>query len=259
MRSESIDPRGRIGLIEAVAPSGASPSAHPVGVQTTTMHTVSPSTPLRLACWPRCSAWPGRLPCPPRRALAETGGASGRHATTAPRSSTTPRRAATSGGAAPTTRLRPGRADRGDLVRPGFYGHTTACGQKLTPKLVGVASRTLAVWDARADLLPRPPADGAGARSWALRPQRRRVGPDLGRRASAGDQGNRADRHAGRGQRAEHPHARPAALDHAFAERPQPPTSAPSESTGSSSATPAAATTGGGHRELAALRAAGAS
>ena len=26
---------------------------------------------------------------------------------------------------------------------PGFYGHTTACGQKLTPKLVGLASRTL--------------------------------------------------------------------------------------------------------------------
>jgi rare lipoprotein A len=27
---------------------------------------------------------------------------------------------------------------------PGFYGHITACGQKLTPKLVGLASRTLA-------------------------------------------------------------------------------------------------------------------
>jgi rare lipoprotein A (peptidoglycan hydrolase) len=26
---------------------------------------------------------------------------------------------------------------------PGFYGHTTACGQRMSPKLVGVASRTL--------------------------------------------------------------------------------------------------------------------
>ncbi|HWX44605.1 MAG TPA: septal ring lytic transglycosylase RlpA family protein [Solirubrobacteraceae bacterium] len=26
---------------------------------------------------------------------------------------------------------------------PGFYGHMTACGQKMSPKLVGVASRTL--------------------------------------------------------------------------------------------------------------------
>lgn len=26
---------------------------------------------------------------------------------------------------------------------PGFYGHATACGQRLTPQLVGVASRTL--------------------------------------------------------------------------------------------------------------------
>ncbi len=48
----------------------------------------------------------------------------------------------TSGGAAPT----PGSPSRQTVATwygPGFYGHTTACGQKLTPKLVGLASRTL--------------------------------------------------------------------------------------------------------------------
>ncbi len=49
-----------------------------------------------------------------------------------------------SGGAAPA----PASPSSGKLTRatwygPGFYGHTTACGQKLTHKLVGVASRTL--------------------------------------------------------------------------------------------------------------------
>ncbi len=64
LRNESIDPRGRIGLIEAVAPSGASPSAHLVGVRRRRLCTpFRSSTPFRLACWPRCSAWPGLLQC----------------------------------------------------------------------------------------------------------------------------------------------------------------------------------------------------
>ncbi len=47
-----------------------------------------------------------------------------------------------SGGAAPT----PGPTNKPAIATwygPGFYGHTTACGQKLTPKLVGLASRKL--------------------------------------------------------------------------------------------------------------------
>jgi rare lipoprotein A (peptidoglycan hydrolase) len=46
------------------------------------------------------------------------------------------------GGATPT----PALASKPTLATwfgPGFYGHTTACGQKMSPKLVGVASRTL--------------------------------------------------------------------------------------------------------------------
>ncbi len=65
----------------------------------------------------------GPLAMPAARAFAETG-------------------SATSGGAAPT----PGSPDKQTVATwygPGFYGHTTACGQKLTPKLVGLASRTL--------------------------------------------------------------------------------------------------------------------
>jgi rare lipoprotein A (peptidoglycan hydrolase) len=48
-----------------------------------------------------------------------------------------------SGGASPT----PGSAGKTTLATwfgPGFYGHSTACGQKMSPALVGVASRTLA-------------------------------------------------------------------------------------------------------------------
>jgi|SRR5580704_2722464 rare lipoprotein A (peptidoglycan hydrolase) len=48
----------------------------------------------------------------------------------------------TSGGAAPT----PTSTSRFTLATwfgPGFYGHATACGQTMSPTLVGVASRTL--------------------------------------------------------------------------------------------------------------------
>jgi len=46
------------------------------------------------------------------------------------------------GGAAP----QPNPPSKGTLATwfgPGFYGHTTACGQRMSPQLVGVASRTL--------------------------------------------------------------------------------------------------------------------
>jgi rare lipoprotein A (peptidoglycan hydrolase) len=47
-----------------------------------------------------------------------------------------------SGGAAPAQSPAHRRAIA-TWYGPGLYGHTTACGQKLTPKLVGLASRTL--------------------------------------------------------------------------------------------------------------------
>ncbi len=49
---------------------------------------------------------------------------------------------AETGGAAPTLGSAHGRT-MATWYGPGFYGHTTACGQRLTPKLVGLASRTL--------------------------------------------------------------------------------------------------------------------
>jgi rare lipoprotein A (peptidoglycan hydrolase) len=45
-----------------------------------------------------------------------------------------------SGGAAPSS---PRQRVLATWYGPGFYGHTTACGQTLTPKTVGLASRTL--------------------------------------------------------------------------------------------------------------------
>jgi rare lipoprotein A (peptidoglycan hydrolase) len=85
------------------------------------------------------------LALPATQALASTGGASAQAATTSATStdSTEPTAGGTStGGAAPT-----GSQRKGTLATwfgPGFYGHTTACGQTMTPALVGVASRTLA-------------------------------------------------------------------------------------------------------------------
>ncbi len=46
------------------------------------------------------------------------------------------------GGATPTPALT-SKPTLATWFGPGFYGHTTACGQKMSPKLVGVASRTL--------------------------------------------------------------------------------------------------------------------
>jgi rare lipoprotein A len=48
----------------------------------------------------------------------------------------------TAGGAAPTP-VPPGKLTLATWFGPGFYGHTTACGQEMSPTLVGVASRTL--------------------------------------------------------------------------------------------------------------------
>ncbi len=44
------------------------------------------------------------------------------------------------GGASPT---QPDRPTLATWFGPGFYGHATACGQVMSPTLVGVASRTL--------------------------------------------------------------------------------------------------------------------
>ncbi len=54
---------------------------------------------------------------------------------------TPPASGSTSGGAAPEPTAR--RPTLATWFGPGFYGHATACGQRLTPQLVGVANRTL--------------------------------------------------------------------------------------------------------------------
>ncbi len=51
---------------------------------------------------------------------------------------------------------------------PGFYGKQTACGQTLTPNIVGVANRTLPCGTLVKCQLPGPAADGARDRSRAL-------------------------------------------------------------------------------------------
>lgn len=91
-------------------------------------------------------ALPASLALPTARALASTGGASAQASTTTSETtadSTTPTTGDTStGGSAPTG----SQSHKGTLATwfgPGFYGHTTACGQTMTPTLVGVASRTL--------------------------------------------------------------------------------------------------------------------
>jgi rare lipoprotein A len=43
----------------------------------------------------------------------------------------------------PTMTITVYRSSVATLYGPGFYGHRTACGQKLTPGMIGVASRTL--------------------------------------------------------------------------------------------------------------------
>jgi rare lipoprotein A len=88
---------------------------------------------------------PASLALPAATALASTGGASAQaSATETTAEATAPTAGSTStGGSAPT-----GSQSHKDTLAtwfgPGFYGHTTACGQTMTPTLLGVASRTLA-------------------------------------------------------------------------------------------------------------------
>lgn len=55
--------------------------------------------------------------------------------------------ASTGGASAPTGQTKPAKtgpkAQIATWFGPGFYGQTTACGQTMTPAVVGVASRTL--------------------------------------------------------------------------------------------------------------------
>ena len=102
------------------------------------MHTVSLKHALSAGLLAALLGMAGPLAVPAARALAETGSAASDDSTA---DSTTPG-STTSGGAAPT----PGPTSKQTVATwygPGFYGHKTACGQKLTPKLVGLASRTL--------------------------------------------------------------------------------------------------------------------
>ncbi len=87
----------------------------------------------------------GTLAAPAVVAFAATA-SQGASASSAPASSTptaggSAPSGSTSGGAAPTPST-PGKA-LATWFGPGFYGHSTACGQTMSPALVGVASRTL--------------------------------------------------------------------------------------------------------------------
>jgi Lytic transglycolase len=73
----------------------------------------------------------------PTGGAAPGGAATSGSASGAPAASGTP-----SGGAAPTP-VAPGKLTLATWFGPGFYGHATACGQTMSPTLVGVASRTL--------------------------------------------------------------------------------------------------------------------
>jgi len=75
-----------------------------------------------------------------------TGGATAGGATASGSASGAPAASGTpSGGAAPTsaTPTATGKLTLATWFGPGFYGHATACGQTMSPTLVGVASRTL--------------------------------------------------------------------------------------------------------------------
>jgi len=112
------------------------------------MHTVSLKHALSAGLLAALLGLAGPLAMPAARALAETGSSttgSTTSASTTTGSTTTggsTSGSTTTGGAAPA----PGSPSKQTVATwygPGFYGHTTACGQKLTPKLVGLASRTL--------------------------------------------------------------------------------------------------------------------
>ncbi len=127
------------------------------------MHTVSLKHALSAGLLAALLGMAAPLAVPAARALAETGGstssssASGEATSNGSTSGSSTSSAtnlsgsnssgsisgdSTSGGAAPKPGS-PGKQTVATWYGPGFYGHTTACGQKLTPKLVGLASRTL--------------------------------------------------------------------------------------------------------------------
>jgi rare lipoprotein A (peptidoglycan hydrolase) len=121
MRTGTDRPPGRIDRFQVVALSlSASPSAHPVGARTMSRTTFQKAVLLVLltATAPAVAVQ--------LSAQASTGGAS------------------SSPGAAPAApRVSARRTAIATWFGPGFYGQTTACGQTLTPVLVGVANRTL--------------------------------------------------------------------------------------------------------------------
>jgi rare lipoprotein A (peptidoglycan hydrolase) len=116
------------------------------------MHTVSLKHALSAGLLAALLGMAGPLAMPAARALAEPGGSTSGSTTTDTTTGDSTSGSATaggstsgsstSGGAAPTPGT-PRKQTMATWYGPGFYGHTTACGQKLTPKLVGLASRTL--------------------------------------------------------------------------------------------------------------------
>jgi rare lipoprotein A (peptidoglycan hydrolase) len=142
---------------------GASPSAHPVGVIDQTMRIAFAKHTLSFALAAALLGPAASLALPSADALASTtGGAAASTTSATPTTATTATTATTTatttdasapgagataggttGGAAPSAGLPSGRT-LATWFGPGFYGHTTACGQTMSPTLVGVASRTLA-------------------------------------------------------------------------------------------------------------------
>jgi rare lipoprotein A (peptidoglycan hydrolase) len=92
-----------------------------------------------IALWALLMALGATVTLPATRALANTTGGAEASGTAAGSVSTQP---SAGGGSTPTGQT--GKLSLATWFGPGFYGSTTACGQRMSPKLVGVASRTLA-------------------------------------------------------------------------------------------------------------------
>jgi rare lipoprotein A (peptidoglycan hydrolase) len=126
-----------------------------------------------LTLQPTAAAWAGtggaRATKASTNAPAETG-------TTAAGTETTTTGGASTGGSEPES-VGTSRKALATWYGPGFYGHMTACGQKMSPTLVGVASRTLACGtlvrfafgghELTVPVLDRGPYGGVGAK-WDL-------------------------------------------------------------------------------------------
>ena len=166
---------GMLGVLATLAAPAASASATTGGGTSTVATTPTTPTPAPTAVTPTTAAAP-------------------------------PASGSTSGGAAPEPTT--GKPTLATWFGPGFYGHATACGQRLTPQLVGVANRTLPCGTLvqigyRGHALTVPVLDrgpyGHNGAAWDL---------TAGAARGAGDQGHRAHHDAGRGEPAEQPHAR---------------------------------------------------